>query len=572
MNKLLKFVIYFYIFLFSLIVTGITGNVLFLLFGVFLSAYISRKLNNSTNTLSSTLNRPINLSSNPSVQVDGLTLTCAQCNTKVSFDAKFCPTCGCSLANGNVKADLPEIEQVPKIHVVPANFDAMYNLNGDKLIEEFLNRELIKASIDKNAKLIPQDSLKKKKILNIVFSILLFVYLSMIFFHFPTITYCIGGIILLIFFIKTRKFNLMKYLIKEVKSRPKEKISNIVMSVKQSLVTDNSKNYLFSGFSIAIALTLIIFWNPRILYEKVEGGYAVRFYLFGITNNETATIPATYKGENVVSLRGNTFSNMPKLREVNLPDTIVEIRGQAFKNDGNLVTVNIPSKLEYLGGGAFYNCSSITEIELPDTLEYLGGESFYGATSLKRIKLSNKLTEIRGSTFEFCDSLESITIPDSVTRIGGHAFYGNYSLKEVIFTENSQLKEIGSSAFRQCYALDEIKLASNVQIHPKAFKESPTTIKYFGTETLNKNTITIYNDGTAQTFYSQKYGNISASITNVEMGDYNLELMLHLTGDTNVDVSVVCDGSTIAVYDDFYIVTNVYNYEPVSVTFDFYYE
>lgn len=572
MNKLLKFVIYFYIFLFSLIVTGITGNVIFLLLGVFLIAFISRKLNNSTNSLSATLSKPINLSPNNNIPVDGLTLSCVQCNTKVSFDAKFCPACGCSLANGNVKADLSELEQAPKVYVLPTNFDIMYNLEGDKLLEEFLNRELIKVSVDKNAKLMPQDFLKKKKILNIVFSVLLFVYLSMIFFHYPAITYSIGGIILIIFFIKTRKFNLMKYLIKEVKARPKEKISNIVMSVKQTLTPDNSKNYLFSGFGIAIALTLIIFWNPRILYEKVDGGYAVRFYLFGITNNETATIPATYKGEKVVSLRGNTFSNMPNLREVSLPDTITEIRGQAFKNDCNLITVNIPSKLEYLGGGAFYNCSSITEIELPDTLEYLGGESFYGASSLKQVKLSNKLTEIRGSTFEYCDSLKSITIPDSVTRIGGHAFYGNHSLKEVIFTENSQLNEIGSSAFRQCYALDEIKLASNVTIHPKAFKESPTTIKYFGTETLNKNTITIYKDGPVQTFYSQKYGNISASITNVKMGDYNLELSLHLTGDTNVDINVICDGSTIPVYDDFYIVPSECNYESASATFDFYYE
>ena len=34
----------------------------------------------------------------------------------------------------------------------------------------------------------------------------------------------------------------------------------------------------------------------------------------------------------VVGLRGNTFSNMPFLTEVSLPDSITEIRGQAFKN------------------------------------------------------------------------------------------------------------------------------------------------------------------------------------------------------------------------------------------------
>ena len=100
----------------------------------------------------------------------------------------------------------------------------------------------------------------------------------------------------------------------------------------------------------------------------MENGYGVRFYAFGITNFKTAEIPATYKGQPVISLRGNTFSNMPLLQEVKLPETITEIRGQAFKNDIFLKKVNIPQKLEYLGGGAFYNCASITSIILPDTL------------------------------------------------------------------------------------------------------------------------------------------------------------------------------------------------------------
>ena len=107
----------------------------------------------------------------------------------------------------------------------------------------------------------------------------------------------------------------------------------------------------------------IIFLKPKILYEKVDNGYAVRYYAFGLTNFKTATIPETYKNEKVVSLRGNTFSNMPFLKSVKLPDTITEIRGQAFKNCKRLTDVNIPENLEYLGGGAFYNAKSIKRIE-----------------------------------------------------------------------------------------------------------------------------------------------------------------------------------------------------------------
>jgi hypothetical protein len=81
----------------------------------------------------------------------------------------------------------------------------------------------------------------------------------------------------------------------------------------------------------------------------MDGGYGVRYYAFGLTNFISATIPEEHNGKPVISLRGNTFSNMFFLKEVKLPDTITEIRGQAFKNCISLKSVNIPKNLEYLG-------------------------------------------------------------------------------------------------------------------------------------------------------------------------------------------------------------------------------
>jgi len=402
-------------------------------------------------------------------------LKCAKCGGILKVEHKFCTSCGAPFEGNNVT-----VSSVPKVLVTPTDFDPIFNNTEDKLLEEFINRELVKNQIDLKSNLIPTDILKRKNILNIIFSILVFIYISLIFFHFPIYTYVIGIIILFIFFKLTRNYNLIKYLKKEIKARPSEKISNIVMNVKNSFVSDNSKTLRIGCILIAVILPLIIFINPKILYEKVDGGYAVRFYAFGLTNFKTATIPETYKGEKIISLRGNTFSNMPFLETVVLPDSIIEIRGQAFKNDKNLVNVNIPSNLKYLGGGAFYNCQSITSITLPDTLTYLGGEVFYNATSLETIKLSKNLTEIRGDSFKYCTSLKNIEIPDNVTRIGAHAFYGNASLSEVKFTENSKLNEIGSSAFRQCSRLYEIVIPKNVYVNERAFKESPTIVKKFG--------------------------------------------------------------------------------------------
>lgn len=372
--------------------------------------------------------------------------------------------------------------------VLPINFDSKYALSEKALLKQIVKDELLKAQIqDKHA--IIESLLKKKKIINIAFSVLLFVFICLYFFHFPMYTYFIGSILLIVLFILNRKYNLNSYLYKEIKARPDEKISNIVMNTKNELVIDNSLKIFVFSLIVATICPLIIFSSPRIIYEKVDGGYAVRYYAFGIGNQTTVTIPETYKGEKVVSLRGNTFSNMVNLVEVNLPNTIKEIRGQAFKNCYSLSKVNIPNNLEYLGGGAFYNAISIEIIELPDTLTYLGGEAFYNATSLEHIKLSKNLTEIKGNTFENCYNLISIEIPDNVTRIGGHAFYGDTSLNEVLITSNSKLSEIGSSAFRRCTSLNTITIPQNTYVNERAFKESPTIVNRFGSsnDLINNN-------------------------------------------------------------------------------------
>jgi len=417
-------------------------------------------------------------------------LKCTKCGSELKLNSKFCGNCGEPFDGNNVKVELSSTASAPiksqsnisvpqPNYVKPGSFDSIFGLSEDAMINEFINRELIKAGIDKDSKLIPSDILKRRKILNIIFCVLVFLLVCLVFFHFPIFTYIAGIVILICAFKLTRMYNLMSYLKKQLKSRPSEKISNIVMSLKESLVPDSSKKIFIPGIIIAIILPLIIFIKPIIIYEKVDSGYAVRYYIFGVTNFTTATIPQTHNNENVISLRGNTFSNMPFLKEVTLPDTITEIRGQAFKNNKALKSVKLPNNLTYLGGGAFYGCSSLESIEIPDSVTYIGGEAFYKATKLKSVKLPESLTEIRGNTFEYCRSLESISIPDNVTRIGGHAFYGNSSLSSVTISENSKLTEIGSSAFRLCHKLYEIIIPDGVYVNERAFKESPTEIKSF---------------------------------------------------------------------------------------------
>ena len=405
-------------------------------------------------------------------------LKCKNCGGNIKVTDKFCGNCGqpCNPSKQNTEIVEPPVQK--KI-VTKANFDSMYNLTESQLLEEFINRQLSKLQIDKNSKVIPASLLKRKQILNILFVLLLFIYIILIFFHFPLLTYLIGLILLIVLFKYTRNYNMLKYLKKQIQERPSEKVTNIIMNVKTTFVPNKTKPIFIVGIVAAIILPLIIFARPITFYEKMDNGYGVRFYTFGLTNFKTVNIPETYKGEEIVSIRGNVFANMPFLEEVNLPNSITEIRGKAFKNDISLTKINIPNSLEYLGGSAFYNCSSLRSVKLPDTLTYMGGETFYNAYSLENIELSKNLQEIRGNTFEECSSLISIDIPDSVTRIGGHAFYGASRLSEVNITENSNLEEIGSSAFRECSSLLSIRVPKQTYINSRAFKNSPTSIYYY---------------------------------------------------------------------------------------------
>lgn len=468
------------------------------------------------------------ISSNTSLTIPNIEIKCAKCGTILAPDDNYCRACG-AFASGN-KVVIPNKSGSA---IMYTEFDEIYKQSDNALLEEFIKRELVKANIDEGTNLIPKNVLRKKKVMIIIFSLLLITFISSIFFHFPMITYIIFLAIILIMYKVVNNYDFMKYLKKEIKSRPSEKMSNIVMSVKSSFVKDDSKASFLGCVIVSVIIPMILFFSPKIMYEDVGDGYYVRYYIFGINNFKTATIPDTYKGKPVLGLRGNTFSNMFFLERVTLPDTIKEIRGQAFKNDRRLKEVKLPSELTYLGGGSFYNCSSLTKIELPDTITYMGGETFKNATSLKYVKLSNQLTEIRGNTFENCQSLQTIDIPDTVTRIGGHAFYGCSNLSKVNLSEKSKLLEIGSSAFRLCDNLMTITLPKGTSVNERAFKESPTTIKRFGDYTTKGVIDTSKYSKKASAYlslksgayiinpYSSKYEIYKAEITLVETNKWN---------------------------------------------------
>lgn len=471
-------------------------------------------------------------------------LKCTKCGNVLKATDKVCAKCKTPFEGDNVKV-VQDTSPVVKM-------DKRYLVNEKIILKNMILNEIKTQGENEKNLSIKSLNIKKNILLGLV-GLLTFICVLMFYFNYSlTLCWVIEAIGLLIYFLISKRFNIVNVLMRQAIKKPDIDISNIVKEI-----ADQKHNTILPSNAklIIVVLTLIIlpslfFMTPKILYQRFGDGYYVLRYTRGLIQQEEneVVIPTKHRNKPVLGIQENAFKNssvekitLPdglqsiktkafynckNIEEITIPSTVTEIRASAFENNTGLVTVNLseglteirasafkncvnlvniklPDSLEYLGASAFSHCSSLTEITIPkkvieingQTFEYctslekinlhddiisIHGEIFVGDVKLDNVILPSKITEIRGNTFEECTSLTSITIPDSVTRIGGHAFYGNSSLNTVTFTENSQLKEIGSSAFRLCPRLKQIVLPKYVNINERAFKESPTELYYFG--------------------------------------------------------------------------------------------
>lgn len=372
----------------------------------------------------------------------------------------------------NIPTTMVSQNQEYKMPNTVVNQNQVYNSPTD-IIEESDNylSDLVKAEMSR-CSFGKRDSIsaveKRRTIAYFLLYIFIFFTMCFYFFHIDILENCMFIVIGFILFNLIRKVNINKYIIKQIKARPDEKMSNVISNILQQ---KRPKKVLLPFILIPIIIPCIIFFEPHIFYESVEDGYRIRFYTIGVVNPDKIEIPKEYNGKPITSIRGDVFANIVSVKEIELPNTITSINGGAFENTLSLERVKLPANLEYLGGGAFRN-SGIEEISLPDTLEEMGGEVFQDCHRLKKVKLSKGLNEIRGNSFENATSLEEIYIPEGIQVIKSHAFYGCTSLRKVRLP--STLKEIGSSAFRKCGQLSCVNIVNNCIVNQRAFKESPT--------------------------------------------------------------------------------------------------
>lgn len=222
----------------------------------------------------------------------------------------------------------------------------------------------------------------------------------------------------------------------------------------------NKDNYatVVPGISAAATdvITLMFVGDPG----TALGEYALNQKIKDNTNCCLIDLDLSYTS-GLTAIANQAFYSNTKLHSVLLPDTVTAIGNSAFRSNTNLVSINLPSNITSLGTWTFDSDSSLTSIQIPKKLTTLSMYVFRKCTSLSSVTFEEgtECTSIGTNDsadegpFNECTALQSITIPDSVETIGMWAFWDCSSLTSVSFGSNSQLRSIGSQAFKGCNLL-----------------------------------------------------------------------------------------------------------------------
>lgn len=205
----------------------------------------------------------------------------------------------------------------------------------------------------------------------------------------------------------------------------------------------------------------------------------------------TVNIPSTvnYNGNtyNVTSIGQNAFSRMKELQSVVIPPSVKQLENNSFAESKKLARVlftspstsnlnyiykktflgcsqlnNIvlPDNVYTIADSAFLGCSALSKITLPKNLNMIGEYTFAQNSALHTINLPEKLASIQKSGFRSDVALESISFPAGLQGIGANCFTDCSSLKQTEFLSNISTLTVGESAFKNCNALEKVRIAN----------------------------------------------------------------------------------------------------------------
>ncbi len=142
----------------------------------------------------------------------------------------------------------------------------------------------------------------------------------------------------------------------------------------------------------------------------------------------------------------DTFSDLPELTEVVIPDSVTKLDHHAFDGCSSLSEINLPKNLKEIEWiGTFGGCENLREIKIPASVEKA---SYFGSPVLETVEFEEGMTKIPDK-FTGSETLRKVIIPDSVTEIGESAFSGCKNLS-IIEGANNENLVVSYDAFGNC--------------------------------------------------------------------------------------------------------------------------
>ena len=215
------------------------------------------------------------------------------------------------------------------------------------------------------------------------------------------------------------------------------------------------------------------------------------------------TIPETYSGLPVTTIKENAFQNCSAITQVIIPKSVESIGNFSFADCGSLKNVTMNAETCSFGVGIFSGCDSLEIVNLPQNVIGIPKEMFKSCRSLDEIYLPPTVMAIGDEAF-MNSGLTRATIPAAVISIGKNAYMSCSELAEITvesgnknyksldnciytadgktliqypagsaaasFTVPAGVATIGDGAFSTSKNLKTVKLSSSVtSIEPYAF-------------------------------------------------------------------------------------------------------
>ena len=177
-------------------------------------------------------------------------------------------------------------------------------------------------------------------------------------------------------------------------------------------------------------------------------------------------IPATVVNEgtsySVTAIDRMAFQQCYGLTEVTIPGSVVSIGQRAFAEDTLLVTATLQEGVQRIDMMAFLSCTRLDTIELPGTLTRIAISAFENTayynnmenwSSEMALTLGQWLLKV-GNT-----ATGTVHVHEGIVGVANSALLYCRNVEKVVLPRTMRI--IGDGAFKDCYALDTLRLLCN---------------------------------------------------------------------------------------------------------------